>query len=72
MNNLLKNHKVMKEYNYEKNKDVDLNSLTVGSSKNIWWKCSICGNEWQAVICNRTNGNGCPKCNINGAKRVNK
>lgn len=40
MSNLLKeDKKLMKEYNYDKNKYVDLNSITLGSGKKIWWKC---------------------------------
>lgn len=63
MSNLLKdNLKLMKEYNYEKNKDVDLNSLKPKSHKKIWWKCQK-GHEWEAVISSRSKGHGCPYCN---------
>jgi len=61
---------LVKEWDIEKNLPLTSKDVTVGSGKKVWWKCSICGNEWQAVICNRTNGNGCPKCNINGSKRI--
>ena len=26
-----------------------------------WWKCKVCGEEWQSTIKNRTRGRGCPK-----------
>lgn len=30
----------------------------------VWWKCSTCGYEWEAVVANRTScGCGCPNCN---------
>lgn len=31
------------------------------SNKKVWWRCSR-GHEWQAVICDRSVGNGCPVC----------
>lgn len=54
----------MKEYNSSKNNNVDLNSITLGSSKKIWWKCSECGNEWEATPKNRNRGTGCPVCGL--------
>lgn len=36
---------------------------TCNSNERIWWKCSICGNTWEATIHNRArNDSGCPKC----------
>lgn len=32
------------------------------SNKKVWWICSICKFEWQAVIASRTAGRGCPEC----------
>ncbi len=59
---LLKNNEIMKEYNYDKNQDLDLDILTIGSKKKIWWKCSK-GHEWEAQIYTRVQGFGkCPKC----------
>ena len=40
MANLLKNHiNLMNEYNYEKNKNLDLDKVTMGSNEKIWWRC---------------------------------
>ena len=62
MDNLLVNNKeLMREYNYQKNTDVNLNDLTLGSNKKIWWKCEK-GHEWQANIRHRNNGRKCPYC----------
>ncbi len=32
------------------------------STKNVWWKCRVCGNEWKAVINARVEGVSCPVC----------
>lgn len=69
-NLLIKRPDLVKEWDYEKNFPLTPDVLTIGSGKKVWWKCSCCGNEWQAAVYNRTNGNGCPKCNINGSKRI--
>ena len=62
MDNLLKNNRaLMNEYNYSKNADLDLNNITIGANKKIWWKCSL-GHEWEATAGNRSKGSGCPFC----------
>ena len=62
MSNLLKDNKeLMKEYDFEKNINININKLKCGSEKKIWWRCNN-GHEWQAMIYNRNKGNGCPYC----------
>ena len=62
MSNLLNDNKeLMREYNYEKNNNVELDILTSGSHKKIWWICSN-GHEWEAEIKSRSLGRGCPYC----------
>lgn len=63
INNLLKNNKIlMNEYDFKKNHQFDLDTLTIGSDKKIWWICSK-GHEWQASIGSRVRtGCGCPYC----------
>lgn len=58
---LIENKVLMSEWNHEKNTDLNLQSLKLGSHVKVWWKCSK-GHEWQACICNRANGTGCPYC----------
>ena len=60
---VIDNAELMAEWNWEKNKELnfDPENLTVGSGAKVWWKCQK-GHEWQAVIANRNNGNGCPYC----------
>lgn len=60
-NFLINNKELMTEYSYDKNKDVDIDSLKLGSAKKIWWKCSR-GHEWKASINHKARGQGCPYC----------
>lgn len=55
------NVKLMKEYNYEKNKDVKPTDVLCGSNKKVWWKCRN-GHEWESTVNNRARGRGCPIC----------
>ena len=62
LSNLLKDNKeLMKEYNYIKNKEVDLNSITLGMDKKIWWICNK-GHEWDDSPGHRLMGRKCPIC----------
>ena len=56
------NARLMAEWNWERNINIDPAQLTIGSGKKVWWKCAK-GHEWQSSIANRNNGNGCPNCN---------
>ena len=52
---------LMKEWDWEKNKDLDPNKLVVGSEKKAWWICQKCKGTWQTQICVRKK-HGCPYC----------
>ena len=59
---LLKDNKeLMKEYNYQKNININLDAISIGSNKKIWWICSK-NHEWEATVYNRTHGTKCPYC----------
>jgi len=60
---LIDNPILMAEWNYPKNNELGLDpkTLTGGSNKKAWWKCSK-GHEWQARISHRNNGVSCPYC----------
>ena len=58
---LIDNKDLMKEWDYEKNKDIDVDKITFGSHKRAWWRCNK-GHEWTAIISDRIKGNGCPYC----------
>ena len=53
---------LVKEWDFVKNKDLNPSEFKSGSNKKVWWKCSKCGYEWEAVIAHRVQGSGCPKC----------
>ena len=58
---IIDNKELMKEWDWEKNKDLDPNKLVVGSEKKAWWICQKCKGTWQTQICVRKK-HGCPYC----------
>ena len=50
------------EWNMEKNKPLLPNMVLPNSGKKVWWKCKICGHEWQSAPHSRSAGHGCPCC----------
>ena len=63
MSNLLRNNEeLMKEYYAEKNRNLDLDGITLGMHKKVWWKCAN-NHVWEAEVCSRNKGHGCPYCN---------
>lgn len=51
------------EWHPTKNEGLTPSAVTWGSNKKVWWLCSKCGFEWQAVINKRTStGEKCPCC----------
>lgn len=54
------NPRLCEEWNYGKN-EISPEEVTPSSEKKVWWKCNK-GHEWQASICNRNKGRGCPYC----------
>ena len=55
---------VAAEWHPTKNGDLTPNDVTCKNGKNFWWLCSKddCKYEWDATVCNRTRGRGCPAC----------
>ena len=56
------NPDLAKEWHYEKNGKSSTADVLPNSNNKAWWKCGVCGYEWEALICNRNKGNGCPEC----------
>ena len=53
---------IAKQWNYDKNGALTPWDVTIGSSRKVWWKCSL-GHEWEAVVGDRArNNSGCPYC----------
>jgi Zn finger protein HypA/HybF involved in hydrogenase expression len=55
--------KALEEWDFESNKSLDPNKLTLASNKRAVWKCTTCHYKWEAKISNRLIlGRGCPLC----------
>ena len=53
---------LIKEWDFEKNKHIDITLLAASSNKFAWWKCEK-GHSYRTRICSRTlHGVGCPYC----------
>ena len=50
---------LVKEWHPTKNGNLTPYMVTAGSSKRVWWKCSVCGKDWNTVISSRRT---CPHC----------
>lgn len=54
---------LVKEWDYEKNKNIKPTDFVLGSNQKVWWRCSVCQTSWQTKIIARTRKKaGCPKC----------
>ena len=63
--NLLEiNPNLANEWNYKKNKPLLPENVSAHSNTKVWWKCSVCGHEWEAKVANRAKGDGCPNCKL--------
>ena len=51
-----------KEWDWDKNTDVDPYAISWKSDIKAWWRCSVCGHSWETAVKNRSNGSSCPKC----------
>lgn len=60
---------IAKEFDEQKN-GISADNIAVSSNKKMWWKCSVCGFEWQSKVNNRTSSlkTGCPDCAIKQGK----
>ncbi len=61
---LIENKKLMKEWNWDKNKDLDPNKITYGSHKKVWWNCPK-KHSYEMAVNSRTSGSGCYYCSGN-------
>lgn len=50
------------QWDHEKNTTHKLETISKGSNKKVWWKCSK-GHSWKIKVSSRTTGTGCPTCN---------
>ena len=53
---------IAKEWNWEKNNKKP-SEISKFSNQKCWWKCKVCGHEWESVVSSRTGRNTkCPSC----------
>jgi predicted secreted protein len=54
---------IAKQWHPTKNSDLTPFDVSIGSSKEIWWKCNKGDDhEWKATVNNRIKGSGCAVC----------
>ena len=53
---------IAEEWHPYKNNGLLPSMVTKNSGKKVWWQCSVCGHEWEAIVASRANGTGCPVC----------
>ena len=46
----------------DKNYPLKPDMVTTRGPRRVWWKCHVCGYEWQARVADRTAGSQCPCC----------
>ena len=57
------NPEISNEWHPTKNLPLTPFEVVNGSKKRVWWKCDEANDhEWEAAICDRFIGNGCPCC----------
>ncbi len=56
-----KNPKLAEEWHPTKNSDLKPTDVALNSNKKVWWQCDK-GHEWNASVCDRIRGRGCPIC----------
>lgn len=52
---------LLREWDYEKNLNIDPTAIPVHSTIIVWWKCKR-GHSWQSKVDSRSCGHGCPFC----------
>lgn len=60
-NGSIQNPLLLKEWDYTKNKKGP-EEYTPSCNEKVFWKCSVCGYEYESKINNRANGKGCACC----------
>ena len=53
---------LLKEWDYDRNGELDPQMLPPHCGKKVWWICSTCGYSWPATMDARAKGRGCNQC----------
>lgn len=55
------NPTLSEEWHPTKNNECSPSMITPNSNRKVWW-LGKCGHEWEATVCKRNQGRGCPIC----------
>lgn len=64
---------IVKQWDYAKNIDLNINDITIKSGKKVWWICTKCGESYQAKVCSIVNGSHkciCHSCYVKTLSQV--
>lgn len=61
-NSIAKDERLIKEWDFEKNKYINPEFISLYSNRKFWWKCNICGYSWCSSPAHRARGHGCLAC----------
>lgn len=64
---------IAKQWDYDKNVDLDINSITIKSGRRAWWICTQCGKSYQTKVCAIVNGSHkciCHSCYVKTLGRI--
>lgn len=61
---------VIRVWNYEKNGNLKPEDFLSKSNKKVWWKCTICGKEWESTICAKSHTTICKECTYTNNNRT--
>ncbi|MBE5806219.1 MAG: hypothetical protein E7313_05875 [Clostridiales bacterium] len=63
---------IAREWHPTKNGDLKPSQVLKKSGYRVWWKCSLCGNEFQRVIRDKVeSGVGCRLCSVKRTGEIN-
>ena len=65
---------ICKDWDFERNSNIDIHNIKPGSQQKVWWKCIYCGKEWQQTPNRKINRYGIdvPGCTECRRKRTKK
>jgi predicted nucleic acid-binding Zn-ribbon protein len=58
------------EWDQARNRGLDPAAISPKSGRKVWWRCGTCGHRWPALMQNRANGHGCPRCGLERRART--
>lgn len=61
-NSISKNSRIMLDWDFEKNKGINPDYISIYSNRKFNWKCHICGYSWSVSPAHRSRGHNCPSC----------